>query len=482
VDLKELKNIHIIGIGGCASSAIAELLINNSINVSGSEQKKRDGLEYLEHLGAKIFYSHNENNINTDLDLVLYSPAVMALNPNNPEITETKKMNIDLISWQEFIGNYLDGLGKKGITVSGSEGKGTTAGILTFILKGTEYDPLSILGAKIKKINNGTDSNIYSGKGQTYILEGDEFNRNFFNYHPSINIIISFQYEHPETYKDFDDYREAFYKFIKGMKNEKRLILKATDNLKNFVEKYDLNKTHNIIWFGYKNELENIKGKSYLISDHKLDESGSSFVLSTEDISNKFEINALPEYIVSNAAGAIIAAINLGIPIEQISENLKRFTGMVRRFDIFKTKNGGIVITDYGHSPKAIDLIIKEIRNIFRDRKIHLVFQPHLFSRTYNFLNEFVESLKKADKVSLIDIYPAREDPEEWKDKISSQMLCEKLKTSGTEVFYRGNSKNIKDSLKDKIDENEITCFLGAGDMDLYYPDLFEGLHVKNYF
>lgn len=482
MDLNKIKNVHIIGIGGCASSAIAELLLNNNINVTGSELKKRAGLEYLENLGAEIYYSHKKENIDHKYDLVLFSPAVIALDPNNPEILETKKKNIQIMSWQKFIGNYLDSLGKKGITVSGSEGKGTTAGILTTILKDTEFDPLSILGAKIKKINKGSDSNIYFGNGSTYILEGDEFNRNFFNYHPSINIIISFQYEHPETYKDFDSYKSAFFDFLNGMKNEKKLILRATETLKDFANKYDLNNTHEIIWFGYEHELSNIKGDTYLISKQQIDIFGITFNVSNKDIDQKFKIKALPEYIVSNAVGAIIAAISLGLPIKKIKENILRFSGMVRRFDLYRAKNRGIFITDYGHSPKAIELIINEIKSIFKDKKIHVVFQPHLYSRTYNFFDDFIVSLKIADRISLIDIYPAREDPKEWNNKISSYMIYEKLQSIGKDTYYAGKSKDMKNTLLNKIDEKEITCFLGAGDMDQYYPEIFETFKAENYF
>ncbi|OHD44882.1 MAG: hypothetical protein A2086_13205 [Spirochaetes bacterium GWD1_27_9] len=483
MDITKIKKIHIIGIGGCASSAIAEFLAKNSVSVSGSEMKYRDGLTYLENMGVKIYYSHDKANLNNSVDLVLFSPAVTALNPNNPELIEAKSKNIPLISWQTFIGEYLNNKGKKGITVCGSEGKGTTAGILTSIVKDTDFDPLAILGAKIKNIYNNTDSNIYIGRGETYILEGDEFNRNFLNYHPSINVMINFEYEHPETYKDFNEYQLAFYQYFKGMNGGKTLILRATDNIINFVDKYNLSYTHKIIWFGKENELKFAEnGTHYLIKDHKVDFSGNNFVLQTDNKQFDFFIPSLPGYLALNATGAIIAAFELGLPYQTIKENIKRFTGMVRRFDLYKTKNNGIFVTDYGHSPESVNHIIKEIKTIFSDKKLHLVFQPHLFSRTYNFFNEFVESLGKADKISLIDIYPAREKEEDWLDKISSYKIYEKLSLLKKNVFYAGKSKDIATALSNKIDESEVTCFIGAGDMDLYFPALFDKFEANGYF
>ncbi len=126
------------------------------------------------------------------------------------------------------------------------------------------------------------------------------------------------------------------------------------------------------------------------------------------------------------------------------------------------------------------DQIIKEIRSIFKDKKIHLIFQPHLFSRTYNFFNEFVNELKNADRVSIVDIYPAREDPRLWEEKISSYMIYEKLKKTGIDVYYAGKSIEIFNNLVDKIDEKETTCFIGAGDMDQYYNKLLDFFHAKS--
>lgn len=487
MDLSKIKNIHIIGIGGCASSAIAELLKNNNVSVSGSEMKQRSDIEHLESLGIKINFGHKKENLysnNQIPDVVLYSPAVTSLDPNNVELVEAKIKNIPLISWQNFIGDYLNEIGKTGITVSGSEGKGTTAGILTMILKGTNYDPLAILGAKLKQINLNEDSNIYTGKGSTYILEGDEFNRNFHNYHPSINVMINFEYEHPETYKDFNEYKDSFYKFYLGMKNQKTLIFHATENTVNFVKEFNINKTHKIIWFGKEEELKNLDkdNEQYLIKNHKLSISGNEFTLEKKGNSFEFKIPALPGYLAYNATGAIIAAFELGLSYEEINLNIQRFKGMVRRFDLYKTKNNGIFITDYGHSPESLNHIIMEIKAIFPDKKLHMVFQPHLFSRTFNFFEEFVEALKKSDRVSLIDIYPAREKEEDWNDKISSAMIYKELLKVKKDVFYAGKSKDIPKNLINKIDEKEITCFIGAGDMDLYFNELFKFFKAESYF
>lgn len=467
----KIKRVHIIGIGGCASSGIAEFLVKKNIVVTGSEQKKREDLTYLERLGVKIYYQHSENNIDKNLDIVLFTPAVISLNPNNPEIKMAKKLNIPTISWEEFIGEYFNSIGAKGITTSGSEGKGTTCGILTTILKDTEFDPVSILGARIKNIYNNKNSNVYIGEGKTYILEADEYNRNFYHYHPDINIMLNFEFEHPETYSDFKAYKDSFYNFFCGMKNEKKLILRATKNIKEFVKEYDLNGSHQIVWFGSRKEISGINS-SFLweVEIVALNIEGIQFVLKNRNNSYNFYIPTLPSYLAYNATGAIIAAFTLGLSYEVIRDNIKNFKGMVRRFDCHKIKDGnGFIITDYGHSPESIRNTIFEIRNIFKNKKVHLIFQPHLYSRTFTFFHEFVKELLLADKISLVDIYPAREKNEEWENKISSKMLYEKLKEYGKEVYYLGKSENIYENAKDKIDKNEITCFIGAGDMDQYY-------------
>lgn len=481
MELNKIKKVHIIGIGGCASSAIAELLVKKGIIVTGSEVKKRSDLSYLEKNGIKINYFHDKDNLNLNSirpDFVLYSPAVSALNPDNPELVESKKQNIPLQTWEEFIGDYLNNLGKIGITTCGSEGKGTTAGVLTTILQKTEWDPLSILGAKIKKADGKNNSNIYQGEGKSYILEADEYNRNFLSYHPEISIMINFKYEHPETYRDFNEYQESFYNFFKGMSSRKILIFRSTKEIIEFVDKYELEKSHSIIWFGDR-AFEN-SNNNYIIKDHKLDEKGSTFTLVSANTVIDIILPVLPGYMIYNAAGAILAALELGLSIDEVKKNILRFKGMVRRFDLFKTGNNGVIITDYGHSPESVNQIIKEIRDIYKNKKVHIIFQPHLFSRTYIFFNEFVRELKEADRVSLIDVYPARENPVLWEGKISSYMIYEKLKKMKKDVFYAGKSSDIYNSLKTKIDEKEVTCFVGAGDMDQYYYKLFDFFHAEN--
>jgi UDP-N-acetylmuramate--alanine ligase len=181
-----------------------------------------------------------------------------------------------------------------------------------------------------------------------------------------------------------------------------------------------------------------------------------------------------------NSAGAIIAAMKLGLPPEMIRTNIKTFTGMERRFDVYKTPQGGVIITDYGHSPESLNHIISEIRSTFPGKKVHLVFQPHLFSRTFNFFDDFINALNKSDRISLIDIYPAREKEEDWTDKVTSFMLYEHLNKIHTDVFYAGKSRDIYQNIINRIDENDVTCFIGAGDMNLYYGGIFKELNAVN--
>ncbi len=488
---KNINRVHIIGIGGCASSAIAEYLSSNGVAVSGSEMKKREDLDYLKEKGIEIFFGHSADNIkNTDLpDAVLFSPAVMALNPDNPELTAARENGIPLYSWEEFIGEYLSAKGISGITVSGSEGKGTTAGILTMILKDTKFDPLSILGAKIKKIG-GADTNVYMGKGGSYILEGDEYNRNFHHYHPDINVMINFEYEHPETYKDFTAYKESFKTFFDGMKGVKTLILRATKNIIDFVEEYEIYKTHKIIFFGDDQfDTGRIKytKEFYVTQNPEIKPHGVSFDLikltaDKKTLIGNFSIPTLPGYIVNNAAGAVIAALELGLSADVIKTNIANFTGMVRRFDVFKTAKSGVFITDYGHSPESLSHICREIRQIYKDKKLHFVFQPHLFSRTFNFYKGFIEALSGADKVSMIDIYPARERAADWDGKVSSSDMAHDLGENGINSAYCGAAAQICENLKPRIDESEVTCFIGAGDMDRYYGKLFSDFGAVPFF
>ena len=381
----------------------------------------------------------------------------------------------------------MKSIGSVGILASGSEGKGTTCGILSSILIGTDLDPLSIFGAKLKdkRLNNPT--NLYVGNGKSYILEGDEYNRNFQNYHPDVNITINFQYEHPETYNNFDDYREAFYKYFLGMTGRKLLIFRATDSLIQFTKDYNLryynlNSSHKIIFFGNEKMLEKVDEnyEKYLIKDTNTTLNGNRWKIIGKDLDEEFFLPSLPAYLIQNGTGAIIASMKLGIPIKTIKDNLRNFSGMVRRFSLYKTKNNGIIITDYGHSPESLNHIIGEIAILFPNKKLHIIFQPHLFSRTYNFFDEFIEALSKADKTTLIEVYPARENKEDWIEKVSSYKIYEKLKILGKISYYGGEAKDII-NIYDNIDENDINCFIGAGDMDFYYEELFAKFGARDF-
>lgn len=472
--MNQLKHVHILGIGGCACSAIGEYLCEKGVRVTGSERAKRDDLKHLEQKGIKIFYQHAAENLSDTPDLLLYSPAVKALAPDNPEFQEAQKRAIPQESWETFIGKYLLEEGRIGITVSGSEGKGTTAGILTAILQGTKWDALSILGAQMKTPSG--DTNIFMGTGSTYILEGDEYNRNFHNYHPEINIMINFAFEHPETYRDFADYKASFAHFFNGMIGRKKQILHSTPNIIEFVRE---NNFTDITWFGFPEETTLLKEsdvdktKIWTITNHKLSPDGNYFSLESDGETplNLF-VPALPGYLALNATGAVLAALELGMTYKDAALGLKRFMGMKRRFDVCGKKP--VFITDYGHSPESIRHIIGEIRNIYPQHKLHLIFQPHLFSRTFNFLDDFASALAAADKVSLIDIYPAREKKEEWAERVSSEMLAEKTALLNPNTEYCGSPQDIAENLKDKIDVNDVVCLMGAGDMDRYYGRLMD--------
>ena len=211
--------------------------------------------------------------------------------------------------------------------------------------------------------------------------------------------------------------------------------------------------------------------KVWTITNHKLTPEGNYFTLEAEkEQALPLFVPALPGYLALNATGAVLAALELGMTHADVTEGLKRFTGMKRRFDVCGKKP--VFITDYGHSPESIRHIIGEIRTVFPQRKLHMIFQPHLFSRTFNFLEDFASALAAADKISLIDIYPAREKKEEWENRVSSELLTERTVKYNPNTEYCGSPTAIAENLKDKINIDDVVCLMGAGDMDRYYGEL----------
>jgi len=422
--------IHFIGIGGIGVSALAQYFLSKNYQISGSDLNSSEITQKLENQGINIIIGkHSSKNISKDINLVIYSPAVIS---TNLELKKAKSLGIKTQTYPQALGEIT----KKyyTIAVSGTHGKSTTSSMLAIILSNAGFDPTVIIGTKLKEFG---DSNFRSGNSKYLVIEADEYKESFLNYHPKIIVVTNIDNDHLDYYKNLENILKSFSKYFKKMNKKGFLIANNDDeNTKKVVNK------NTIFYSLQEKEAKEIKKIIKIPGDHN----------------------------IQNALAAFKVAQLLGIKKEKILEGISLYKGSWRRFEIFNKKNFTL-ISDYGHHPTEIEKTLKATREKFPTKRIRCVFQPHQIKRTLYLFDDFIKVLKEApvDEIILSDIYnvAGRED---FKKNISSKKIAETIKSS--KVKYK---KNVKEYVIKTTKKNEILIIMGAG--DIY--NLF--LELKNY-
>jgi UDP-N-acetylmuramate--alanine ligase len=421
LDFQKINNIHFIGIGGVGMSALAQLFLEQGKGISGSDSGESKTIEMLRERGVEISIGHSVNNVPSDADLVIYSDAVKA---NNVERVRAGELSKQTLSYFEALGKvaseyYL-------IAVSGAHGKTTTTAMLADVLEDAGLDPTVVVGS----IRARTKSNFRAGKSNYFVVEADEYMRHFLNFTPKVLIILNIDGDHLDYYKDIADIQSAFGELVSKIPEDGFLIC-------------------------------NPKGPNM---DKVTERAKCKVVDYTLYIQNDLALKAPGNHNRSNAGAVLAAAEVLGIERGKSEESLKNFAGTWRRFEYKgETEGGALVYDDYAHHPTEITATLQAAREKFSNKKIILVFQPHLYSRTKLLKDEFIESLSKADVVLLAPIYAAREAKDE---SITSEMLVEEIsKKTAAKSF--NSLKEIEEHLKTKkADSNSVIIItMGAGDI-----------------
>jgi UDP-N-acetylmuramate--alanine ligase len=419
--LKDSHVIHFIGIGGIGISAIARMLLLQGKKVSGSDSAESPVTKELQSVGATVFIGHSPEQIIPDIDLVIRSNAI---NEDNVEIKEAQKQNKKIISYPEALGEISQE--KFTIAIAGTHGKTTTTAMTAKICIDAGLDPTVIVGSLFKD----SKTNFIAGHSNYLIVEADEYKRAFIHLSPNIIAINNIGLDHLDYYKDIDDIKNAF----------KELLSKAKPNAKIVAD----------------------------LSDGMIREVAESSGLEMLD-TNSIPYLCLPDLLVPgahnrhNARTAYGIAMALGIKTDMACLSLEKFDGVWRRFE-YKgtTQNGAIVYDDYAHNPDKVKAALQGALEAFPEKKIIFVFQPHLYSRTKTFLNQFAENLAPAHEIVLLPIYAAREEHD---SSISSHDLKEKINVCGNPFAHC--VKDIDEAvnyLKTKPSEYVIVT-VGAGDV-----------------
>jgi UDP-N-acetylmuramate--alanine ligase len=439
--MREIKNLHFIGVGGAGMNGIAEVFINLGYKVTGSDVKDSENTDRIKKLGGKVFIGHDEKNIK-GADLVVYSNAVP---DTNPEIVKARKMKIPVIPRAVMLDEVMRL--KYGIAIAGSHGKTTTTSMLAGIFEEAKLDPTYIVGGVVR----AGAAHAKAGKGKYVIAEACEAFGSFLHLNPVIAGVTNIDDDHMDYYKKMDALKDAFVSFINkipfygaaylnGDDENTRAILPAV-----FVRYvlYGFDKTNDI----YASKIRSKDFKQVFNVNYN-DKSLGQFIL-----------NIPGRHNVQNSLMTIAIAVDTGIKPAVIKKALAEFKNVKRRFNVFPQKDYTI-IDDYAHHPMEVRKVLEAGREIAK-KNIIAVFQPHLFSRTQQMYREFAAALALADTVILDKIYPAREAPIAG---VTSALIGDCMKENGYKKVYNESSwDGIVERLKKTIKKGDMVFLMGAG-------------------
>ena len=446
IDFKKAIHVHFIGIGGISMSGLAEILLKEGFPVSGSDNRASDLTERLAAHGARIFIGQKAENIEPGTDLVVYTAAI---HPDNPEWKAAKDAGIPMLSRAQFLGQLMDNYARS-IAVAGTHGKTTTTSMIAHILLAAQADPTISVGGMLSSIGG----NIRVGNSDVFLTEACEYTNSFLNFHPKYSIILNIEEDHMDFFKDLQDIRHSFHEFAKNTLPDGALILNsAIQKPEEITDGLDTR----IITFGLAGT------EDYTAADVSYDEMAcASFTwLCRGKACGQVHLHVPGSHNIANALAAIAFASEAGFDSDIIRKGLESFGGTARRFE-YKGHLGGItVIDDYAHHPTEIRATLTAAKN-YPHGRIICVFQPHTYSRTKAFWNDFVSALSLADVVVLADVYAARETDTLG---IRSEDLAAAIRSAGTESYYFPTFDGIEKFLLKKCINKDLLITMGAGDI-----------------
>ncbi|MFA6978085.1 MAG: UDP-N-acetylmuramate--L-alanine ligase [Ignavibacteriaceae bacterium] len=444
---KNIKKVHFVGIGGIGMSGIAEILLNQGFEISGSDKSFSEVTKRLQDLGIQVYEGHKPENLK-DADVLVYSSAVTI---DNPEVNAAIERKIPVIKRAEMLAECMRM--KYGIGIAGTHGKTTTTSMVGLVLTEGNIDPTIIVGGKLSGLG-GTNARL--GNGEFIVVEADEFDRTFLKLTPTIAAITTLEQEHLDTYKDLDDIKEAFISFANKVPFYGFVVLCLDEPaLQDILP--SINKK--VITYGTTSQAD------VRATDIKHSEFHSTFtVIYKGNELGKIKLNNPGLHYVKNSLVAVIIGIELGLEFKTIKHALESFTGVYRRFEV-KYDKEVLVIDDYGHHPTETSATLAGIRSGW-NRRLVAVFQPHLYSRTRDFYQEFGRSFLNSDIFICTDVYPAREEPIEG---ISGLLIAEAAKKFGHKnVHYIKDKNDVPKFLSEIKKDGDIIVTLGAGDIWKY--------------
>ncbi len=449
----KIRRLFFVGIGGAGMSGIAEILHNLDYEIAGSDSAPSDITSYLANLGVRIHNAHRPDNLGSAQVVVISS----AVGEDNPEVIEARRRGLPVIKRAEMLGELMRL--KYSIGIAGTHGKTTTTSMIGRILQQGNYQPTLIVGGVVAELGTGAAL----GAGDYLVAEADEYDKSFLSMYPSMAVVTNMEPDHLDCYKDEEDLYRSFVAYMNRVPFYGSVIIPAEDkNITRFKDQI----ARPYFTFGLSEEAD------YRAANVKREIGRTTFtVLRRNELLGELILRVPGQHNVLNALAAVAATTELEVPFTTISDALLAFKGVGRRFEIIGQANNVTVIDDYAHHPTEIAATLKTAKENYRGRVI-VIFQPHLFSRTRDFLNQFAESLALADKTLMVDIYPAREKPIAGVTSKAIVDVAAKMKLGDLE--YLGPKENAPTRAAELAKAGDVIITMGAGSVTLLRHKILE--------
>ena len=471
----KIQRIHFVGIGGIGMSGIAEVLLNLGYKVSGSDLKTSAVTQRLATLGATTFEGHRAENI-AGAEVVVTSSAIAT---ENPEVTEAHKLHIPVIQRAEMLAELMRL--KYGIAIAGMHGKTTTTSMVAAVLAAGGLDPTVVVGGRVDAMG----SNARLGKSQYLVAEADESDRSFLKLTPILSVVTNIDREHMDTYRNMRDVKKTFLDFMDrvpfyGMVvacNDDPMLRRLLPEAKRRVVTYGTKRGSDFSIKPAGTGTSSSQNPKFSQNQGEVGHPLSRFhVHYRQEDFGEFTLHVPGAHNVLNATAAIAVGIGLDVPVDYIRTALDQFRGVDRRFQLRGRAAGISVIDDYGHHPTEIKATLAAARQC-GFRKVHVIFQPHRYTRTRDLMDEFTSAFADADSLFVLDIYAASEKPIEG---ITGAALAEKIREKdGKPAQYAASFTDAVNAAAEAAQDGDMILTLGAGSISQLGPMILEKLKER---
>ncbi|GAA1339762.1 UDP-N-acetylmuramate--L-alanine ligase [Arthrobacter roseus] len=445
-ELASLGRVHFIGLGGAGMSAVARIMIARGTDVSGSDSRDSALLRNLEQLGATVRVGQSADNVH-NADTVVISTAIRV---TNPELAEARRLDLRIIHRSEALAATM--MGQRVIAVAGTHGKTTTTAMTTVMLQSAGADPSFAIGGDVSSLG----VNAAYGDGGVFVAEADESDGSFLNYTPSISVVTNVEADHLDHYGTADAVHAVFDEFVTRLDSRGLLIVCADDDGSSALAARSIG-SRRVQTYGYSDDADvRIADTSRLGSSSV---STLIFQLDGRQRTQELSLSVPGDHNIRNAVAAFTVALELGIDPSLAAEGLNGFSGAARRFEFRGESRGVRVYDEYAHHPTEVRAALNAARTVAGSGSVHVIFQPHLFSRTREFAAEFSSALALADSAAVLDIYPAREDPIPG---VTSELITG---TVGGRAVYHPDPRGALNSVEARARSGDVILTVGAGDV-----------------